>query len=429
MQSTTPSGLTIVEQRAAWRPDSDPVVPNDNDPATVPPATVGPNVAVPGNPDGLVFESGPPAPPWPRSRIAPSPWSGWPAEWLTPNWYGRVESMTDTVWACLDLNSSILATMGPYLVGAAPSLNADWLNNPDPEHYGSWHAFARQLFWDFMLGEAFVIATARYSSGFPARFHAVPAWMVNVEVTPDGRRYSIGSLDVTADILSIPYQICEGEARGHGPLEAGAARIVAANALSRYATTLAAAGGLPNAVLKYPGNLNDVQAGDLQMAWVNARMSAMGLPAVLSGGIEFEAIQLSPRDMALLDLAQWNESRIAVLLGVPPFLVGLPSGGDSLTYQNVQAIFTYHWRASLSPKADAVMTALSQWLLPRGTAVELNRDEYVKSELLERAQTWQIFNNIRDPDGNPVLTVAEIREIERYGNAAPHAPLTAGVLK
>lgn len=426
MQSTTPSGLTIVEKRAAWRDDT-PTVPNDN--PVIPPASVGANAATPGDPHGVQFVDEGPAPPWPRSTIRPSPWSGWPAEWATPNWYGRVEALTDTAWACLDLNSRVLATMPPYLVGASPSLPVDWLNNPDPERYPSWHAFARQLFWDYQLGEAFVIATARYSNGYPARFHVVPAWMVNVDVTAEGRVYHIGSLDVTADILSIPYQICEGEARGHGPLEAGAARVVAANALSRYATTLAASGAMPNAVLKYPGSLKDTQAADLQEAWVAARMSSMGLPAVLSGGIEFEVLQFSPRDMALLELSQFNESRIAILLGVPPFLVGLPSGADTMTYSNTQWVLLFHWRSGLSPKADAVMSALSQWLLPRGTDIELNRDEYTKAELLERAQTWQILNSIRDADMNPVLSVAEIRELERYGTATANAPLTSGVLK
>ena len=94
-----------------------------------------------------------------------------------------------------------------------------------------------------------------------------------------------------------------------------------------------------------------------------------------------------PSDMALVELAQLNESRIAVLLGVPPFLVGLPSGGDSMTYSNVTSLFDYHWRAGLRPKAHAVMAALSAWLLPRGTTIEVNRDEYVQPGPYERAQT------------------------------------------
>ena len=86
--------------------------------------------------------------------------------------------------------------------------------------------------------------------------------------------------------------------------------------------------------------------------------------------------------MALVDLAQLTGSRIAVLLGVPPFLVGLRRGGDCMTYANVSSIFDYHWRAGLRPKAQAVMAGLSQWLLPRGTAVEVNRDAYVQPDPL-----------------------------------------------
>src|SRR5262245_23947799 len=121
------------------RPPPDDIVPNPNDPAAVPPSTVGPDQLLrPGDPSGAVTvgETGyaglPP-------RIVPSAWSGWPADWWPPNWStGKSQqSLTDTAWMCLDLNSSVLATMPPYLVGAAPTLSADWLNNPDPDVYAS----------------------------------------------------------------------------------------------------------------------------------------------------------------------------------------------------------------------------------------------------------------------------------------------------
>ena len=47
---------------------------------------------------------------------------------------------------------------------------------------------------------------------------------------------------------------------------------------------------------------------------------------MLSGGLQWKAVQVNPKDMALLELSQYNEARIAVLLGVPPYLVGLPAG-------------------------------------------------------------------------------------------------------
>ena len=55
--------------------------------------------------------------------------------------------------------------------------------------------------------------------------------------------------------------------------------------------------------------------------------------------------------------------------------------------------------------------------------------EYVKPGPYERAQTWQILANIRDSAGDPVLSVDEIRELERYDQAVPSATLTSGVLQ
>lgn len=423
MESRTASGL-VVETRAAFPRDT----PNDNDPASVPPGTVGPHTT--GDAHGvqmIPYEPGPPAFPPPRAQ----PWAGWPSEWQTPNWFGRVETLTDTAWMCLDRNAGVIASMPPYLVGASSSLPVDWLNNPDPDTYVSWFEFAKQLAWDFQLGEAFIVATARYSNGYPARFHVVAPWMVNIDILGDGSlRYTIGTVDVTPDVLHIRYQWHTGDAHGHGPLEAGAGRLIAANALLRYATGLAAAGGIPHAVLKHPARLNHDQAADLQYRWVESRMSSMGMPAVLSGGIEFETLSFSPNDMGLVDLARWNESRIAQLLGIPPFLVGLPSGGDSLTYTNGVELRLDHWQSGLKPKVAPIMQALSGWALPRGTTIELNRDEYLDRGPMETAQVDQILFNIQDPvTGERAKELAEIRESQRLSNAAPSQTLTSGVLQ
>jgi HK97 family phage portal protein len=389
------------------------------------PADVGPEAGG-GDPHGVVIEGDAP-PPIVRPTIVPSPWSGWPSEWSTPPFSGHVAALADTAWACLDLNSGVLASMPPYLVGAADSLDAGWLENPQPAVYTAWEEFARQLFWDFQLGEAFVLATARYANGYPARFHVVPGWTVNVELAGDGRRlYSIGREDVTEDVLHLRYKSTVDDAHGHGPLEAGAPRLVAAEIYTRYGTQLATSGGIPPGTLEVEGErLSAAQAADLQAQWVASRQAGLGLPAVLSGGVKWAPSGLSPVDLALLDLERFNESRIAVLLGVPPFLVGLGSGGDPMTYANVVTIFDYHWRAGLRPKAQAVMSALSGWLLPRGTRVELNRDAYVQPGPKDRAETWKILNGIADASG-PVMSVEEIRAAERLDD---RVDLVQGVMQ
>lgn len=408
MPAVTARPPSLMLEERALRPGSRALIPNDNDPADVPPATVGPPEARPGDPDGLVIDmSG--DPPSRPPAVWSSPWSGWPGEWMTPAWNSRFEELVDTAWNCLDLNSSILSTMPPYLTradGIIPSTS--WLTNPDPDLYTSWDEFAKQLWWDYQMGEAFVLCTARYADDFPARFHVIEPWLVDVEMVDGRREYRIGTLDPGRDLLHIRYKSTTSNPRGTGPLEAGRNRLVAAGLLQRYALSVIEQGGVPYYVIKHPGELTATQIGDLQQQWWVSRTSRLGMPAILSGGIEIEELQISPEDMALLDLSKYVDSRIAVSLGVPPFLAGLPSGGDSMTYSNVNSIFDYHWRAGLRPKASPVVKAVSGWALPRGTNLEVNRDEYVRADPYTRAQTWEILIRIG------VLTPEDVQQIERY---------------
>jgi phage portal protein BeeE len=154
-------------------------------------------------------------------------------------------------------------------------------------------------------------------------------------------------------------------------------------------------------------------------------MLHLGLPAVLSGGVTIEKLGMSPKEMALLELSQFMESRIAVLLGVPPYLVGLPSGGDSLTYETTTALYDYHWRAGLRPFVRMVMEAISAWALPPSERLELNRDEYVRPGFAERVTAYQALHGLEDDTGR-AITAQEIREGERLNGYEATAILNGG---
>lgn len=421
--------------------------PRDNPPNDNPPiGTTGPNVPAGFGDTHVMYPAANPP-------VEVQAWAGWPVEWQTPHWnafMGEFHSQGDTAFACLDLNASVLSTMPVYLTRNGATLSPlPWMINPAPRWYTSWEEFAKQLFWSYQLGEAFVYCIAReaedpgrapywdpvanrapHPSGWPTQFVLLAPWEVNVQYDTllERRVYSsalTGEEIDPRDLLHIRYASWAREARGHGPLEAGRARLVAAHALTRYGTDLAVRGGIPWAVIVHPDRLKGAQAKELQDQWLASRMTAMGLPAVLSGGITLEALQINPKDMALQELLTFNEARIAVLLGVPPFLVGLPSGGDSMTYSNVSSLFDYHWRASLRPKAQPVMSALTNWATWYGSAVELNRDEYVRPGLAERANAYAVLHGIEDEAGR-AITVREIRERERMLGPASALGLTAG---
>ena len=203
------------------------------------------------------------------------------------------------------------------------------------------------------------------------------------------------------------------DTHGVGPLAAGRSRLVQASLLQRYAGNLMQAGGVPTTVLVHPSELTAEQSATLQSQWVSARINALGLPAVLSGGVDFRQLMLSPRDLALTDLAAMTEARVSNLLGVPGYMVGLPQSSDSLVYNTAALTLDFHWRVTLRNLVRLVIGPLSAWALPTGTSIELNRDEYIKPGPLERSQYYATMI------GANVMTWEEARTLERFETAAP----------
>jgi hypothetical protein len=111
--------------------------------------------------------------------------------------------------------------------------------------------------------------------------------------------------------------------------------------------------------------------------------------------------------MALSDLQSSSEARLSVLLGVPPYLLGLPSADGSQPYTNVQAIFDYWWRMTLRPHGNFILAALSNWALPTGTDLILDASAYTQPQPFERAQFYEVMTRIG------AMTVDEVRAAER----------------
>jgi len=355
-------------------------------------------------------------------------WQGWPVGWETPLWNGATYTgrLVSTLWTCIDLNTRQLASFPAYGVKGVKVIPLpEWANNPEPELYSDWVEFAKQLFNTFQsCGEAILWCTGRYSEssgGYPARFCVLNPQLVNVEWVDGNIEYSIGGRHLDRkDICHIKYESMPTNLRGIGPLEWASRSIVSAAALEKMASDMAAKGGIPWGVLKSPRKLNGKEAKELQDQWLQGATSRNGAPAVLSGTLELESFATSPREMALLELRIFDETRISAALGVPPYMVGLPMP-DGLTYSTASQALDFHWRTTLRTHAGAVASAMSQWLLPRGSGVEFNRDEYIRPDPETRARTYQTLFNMVDEKGNRAITIDEIRLAERF---LPNDPAT-----
>jgi hypothetical protein len=79
-------------------------------------------------------------------------------------------------WAALDLNSNVIASAMPvYQTRNGQVIDPEtWMTNPDDQVYSCWQEFAKQLFWDFQMGEAFVMPMAYNSDGCRSAFGCSP---------------------------------------------------------------------------------------------------------------------------------------------------------------------------------------------------------------------------------------------------------------
>lgn len=392
-------------------------MPNTNDPV----GSVGPNVPESGDPSAQAgaaagFGASHVLYPAHDAPIQAQAWAGWPIGWDVPSsWTNHSPRYagggSDIVFAAIDRNATAWADL-PVVVskGLARQPAPTWLANPQPEQYSSWIEFARQVWWSYQAcGEAFLIVTSRFQdSGKPRTFMLLDPWLVNAEIQDGIRRYTINGQDATSEILHIRYTSWPGDARGHGPLEVAGDRVLASQVLMRYASDLAANGGIPWAVIKTKYRLTSTQITDLRTQWLMAARSRSGAPAILDGETELVPLQTTPKDMALSDLQTAAESRIAVLLGVPPYILGLPSAeGSSTPYQNVTNLFDYWVRQTLHPHGTFILRAISAWALPWLTELLLDASSFVQPGPFERAQYYQVMAAVG------AMSVDEIRAAER----------------
>jgi HK97 family phage portal protein len=423
-----PSGLIVTDRRHRAIGPPDPlgqpyrvtVEPNINAPV----GSVGPNVPPAGDASAQAGESGgygathviyPSALP----PLQAQAWAGWPSEWAVPTeWAGYGSAaLLDVVFAAIDRNASAFASMPPSAIKDGKRIpdQPAWTRQPLAPIYSSWHEFASQLWWNYQLvGEAFVMAVDYLATGKPARMMVVPPWLVTVTLVEGIREYSVNGKSVTDDMCHIRYLSTADDPHGHAPLEAGLGKVLTVRALSRYATDLAASGGIPWGVLKTKYRLTRDQAQELKIQWLEAAATRMGAPAVLDNETDLQVTQVVPKDMQLVELLQAAEARLSVLLLVPPYMLALPmaAGTASITYANVQSIYDEHYRL-LRTKIVQIGGALGYWALPNLTDLEFDAERYIQLSATDRASYYTAMHNIVDNNGVRAMTVEEIRRTER----------------
>jgi len=419
-----------------------------------PAGTVGPEtaptaqLAVPTGAEPVVVESGQleGAAPTPKG-FAPSPWAGYPSGWGTgwSNWGagGGVQDpvlgrKVSTVFLCTELNANALGSMPVTISEKGRPIDPDtyaWTTNPEPRLYSGWDEFVVQ--WAASMwtrGEAFIHSTGMdWETLLPSSFMVLDPDRVQVEFDDEGiRQYQLeGRQLMPWEVLHTRYMTLAGWPHGISPLQAAAGNLRSAAAMEQYGANLAEGGGIPWGVLSTEQRLSQRQAVLARQQYRQQRADLSGDPVVLGHGLSLDTLNLSPKDMALLDLRVFDEQRISSVMGVPPWMAGLPQP-EGMTYANAISLFGFHWRR-LRPISKRLTSGMSSWALPRGRTMMLNAGDYVQPDLPERTKAYAemhregalLTDEWRALENLPALTPEQRQEQTQKGPQGPASDAVA----
>jgi HK97 family phage portal protein len=212
----------------------------------------------------------------------------------------------------------------------------------------------------------------------PDRVQVVPGtdgWPDAFDYAVAGRsvRLSGDAVDGVRAVLHIKLFHPADDHYGLSPLEAAASAIDLHNTAARWNKALLDNSARPSGAIVYTardGNLTGEQIDRLKTELEAGFQGAAnaGRPLLLEGGLDWKAMSLSPKDMDFIEARHVAAREIALALGVPPMLLGIP--GDN-TYSNLAEAQRTFWRTTVLPMVHRVASQLSTWLAPAFAAEEL----------------------------------------------------------
>jgi HK97 family phage portal protein len=324
------------------------------------------------------------------TREAPSIDAQVSAFWDSLRGGGFSPRLIDKVWAanrCIQLNAQQIAAMPLRFYG---NYEPAWVSNPDPTWFpnGITDAIFAVIRSMYGWGDAFLLVTDRYASGFPSAWTVLNPEPISVRTLNGRRDYRSGNKPLNPDdVVQISRNPSAGM-RGTSALQASSSHMLSAIASSDLSRTINE-GGIPNAVLKSTTRkLTEEQAIKLQDQWVARATVRRGAPAVLPPEIEFEQLAFSPKDLLLLDAQEFDARVIGAAFGVPPFLLNMPLTGG-LTYQSPEMLLETWARTELVPVGVRVSQSLSANMLPRGSWVEFDESRLLAPAWGDLVESWE----------------------------------------
>ena len=190
----------------------------------------------------------------------------------------------------------------------------------------------------------------------PDRMKIVPGsdgWPESYEYSANGQTMRFRQLpeEGVRPILHMTLFNPSNDYYGMSPVEAAATAVDLHNAASNWNKALLDNAARPSGALVYGangGHMTEEQFARLKTELEANYQGAInaGRPMLLEGGLDWKSMSLSPAEMDFIEAKHASAREIALALGVPPMLLGIPGDNTYANYAEANRVF---WRQTVLP--------------------------------------------------------------------------------
>ena len=330
------------------------------------------------------------------------------------------------VFACINARAEELASIDLYLenqdteeeIKSHPVL--DLLNDVNPNTTRYELFFATQAFLDLTGNAYWYLARENEGKGKIKQIYLLSPEKMNLIVDKDnglnilGYKYGKGSDEVIFNKNEIihfknfnPSGSYPMPHRGIGIVQASLWAIETDNEARNWNYSFFKNSARPDGILKTDQVLGDDEFKRLKDQWEQAHRGSgnNGKPAILEGGLNWQDISKTQKDMDFVAQRTFSRDEILSLFRVPKTVVGIT---DDVNRANAEASDYVFAKRTIKPLMDRFVTVLNEYLLPEfgETKLKFEFENPVPEDRLVELQEyslginkWLTRNDIRREEG------------------------------
>jgi HK97 family phage portal protein len=327
-------------------------------------------------------------------------------------------------WACVSLVSDSMGMLptdafrrtGEFRQEVRPTPPLVAQPDPEMEPGAYWSGMTTSL---MLRGNAYSLIMDRDSAGYPTAVKLLSPDDVHPRRNPKTklREYVLSNGEVADryEMIHVPWVVLPGEVEGLSPIGCARRGLGMSIATEDFGAKWFRDGAAPSSTLETDQTLEDAQAKRILARWIHSH-GGRRRPAVLSNGLKWKPVTLTPNESQFLESRNLNTTMTCRIWRVPPHMVqhitdhASQGGGKGLEEQGIgYVVYTLGPYLTRFEAAFARQMPRPQYMKFKvGALLRGNTRDRFTSYAIGRQWGWLSVNDIRALEDLPPVDGGDV---------------------